>query len=211
MLHSLPFSGTNFTKSKISKMNFLKFLKSNISNILFFSFAAILFFSNDARTMVIKGLLLTGLYNVDAPDQEKANHAPAPEIVFRSQKGEIINIGRDKGTVYFINFWATWCPPCRAEMPSINALSSKITNKDKVKFVMVDVDNKMDASVRFMEKRKMNLQVYNAVSAIPDTLFNGTLPTTVIINSEGKIVFRHSGMADYDSPEMINFINTLIP
>lgn len=76
---------------------------------------------------------------------------------------------------------------------------------------MVDVDNKMDASVRFMEKRKMNLQVYNAVSAIPDTLFNGTLPTTVIINSEGKIVFRHSGMADYDSPEMINFINTLIP
>lgn len=191
-------------------MNLLKFLRSNISNILFFSFTAILFFSNDARTLIIKGLLLTGLYNADAPDSGKTDYSTAPEIIFRSQSGEIVNIRKDKGTVYFINFWATWCPPCRAEMPSINALSSKIMNKDKVKFILVDVDNKMDASVRFMQKRKMDLQVYNAVSSIPETLFNGTLPTTVIINSEGKIVFRHSGMADYDSPEMINFINTLI-
>ena len=210
MLHSLPFSKANFTKSKIFEMNLLKFFRSNISNILFFSFAAILFFSNDARTLMIKGLLLTGLYNADAPDPDKTNYSTVPEIIFRSQNGEIINIRNDKGTVYFINFWATWCPPCRAEMPSINALSSKIINKDKVKFIMVDVDNKMNESVRFMQKRKMNLQVYNAVSSIPDVLFNGTLPTTIIINSEGKIVFRHSGMADYDSPEMFNFINTLI-
>lgn len=211
MLHSLSIPETNFTKVKTFEMNLLKFLRSNISNILFFSFTALLFFSNDARTVLIKGLLLTGLYNADAPDSESSDNMIAPEIIFRSQGGEVINIGRDKGKVYFINFWATWCPPCRAEMPSINALSSKITDKNKVKFVMVDVDNKMDASVRYMQKRKMNLQVYNADSPIPEILFNGTLPTTVIINSEGKIVFRHSGMADYDSQEMVNFINTLIP
>lgn len=192
-------------------MSILKFLKSNISNLVFLAFAALLFFSPDAKTIVIKGLLLTGLYHADAPDSSVKDHSSAPEVIFRSQNGEVINIQKDTGTVYFINFWATWCPPCRAEMPSINALSSKIMNKKNVKFIMVDVDNKMDSSEKYMQKRGMNLEVYAAISSIPDVLFNGTLPTTVIIDSKGKIVFRHTGVANYDSVEMINFINMLIP
>ncbi len=192
-------------------MSILKFLKSNISNLVFLAFAALLFFSPDAKTIVIKGLLLTGLYHADAPDSSVKDHSSAPEVIFRSQDGEVINIQKDTGTVYFINFWATWCPPCRAEMPSINALSSKIMNKKNVKFIMVDVDNKLNSSVRYMQKRGMNLEVYAAISSIPDVLFNGTLPTTVIIDSKGKIVFRHTGVANYDSVEMINFINTLVP
>jgi len=192
-------------------MSILKFLKSNISNLVFLAFAALLFFSPDAKTIVIKGLLLTGLYHADAPDSSVKDHSSAPEVIFRSQDGEVINIQKDTGTVYFINFWATWCPPCRAEMPSINALSSKIMNKKNVKFIMVDVDNKMDSSEKYMQKRGMNLEVYAAISSIPDVLFNGTLPTTVIIDSKGKIVFRHTGVANYDSVEMINFINTLVP
>lgn len=192
-------------------MSILKFLKSNISNLLFLAFAAFLFFSPDAKTILIKGLLLTGLYHADAPDSSLKDHSSAPEAIFRSQNGEVINIQKNTGKVYFINFWATWCPPCRAEMPSINALSSKIMNKENVKFIMVDVDNKMDSSVKYMQKRGMNLEVYTAISSIPDVLFNGTLPTTVIIDSKGKIVFRHTGVANYDSEEMINFINTLVP
>lgn len=192
-------------------MSILKFLKSNISNLVFLAFAALLFFSPDAKTIVIKGLLLTGLYHADAPDSSVKDHSSAPEVIFRSQDGEVINIQKDTGTVYFINFWATWCPPCRAEMPSINALSSKIMNKKNVKFIMVDVDNKLNSSVKYMQKRGMNLEVYAAISSIPDVLFNGTLPTTVIIDSKGKIVFRHTGVANYDSVEMINFINTLVP
>lgn len=192
-------------------MSILKFLKSNIRNLVFLAFAALLFFSPDAKTIVIKGLLLTGLYHADAPDSSVKDHSSAPEVIFRSQDGEVINIQKDTGTVYFINFWATWCPPCRAEMPSINALSSKIMNKKNVKFIMVDVDNKLNSSVKYMQKRGMNLEVYAAISSIPDVLFNGTLPTTVIIDSKGKIVFTHTGVANYDSVEMINFINTLVP
>lgn len=192
-------------------MSILKFLKSNISNLIFLSVAALLFFSPDAKTILIKGLLLTGLYHADAPDSSITNHSTAPEVIFRSQDGEVINIRKDTGKVYFINFWATWCPPCRAEMPSINSLSSKIMNKENVKFIMVDVDNKMSSSVKYMQNRGMNLKVYTAISSIPDELFNGTLPTTVIIDSKGKIIFRHTGIADYDSAEMINFINTLVP
>lgn len=173
-------------------------------------FMGFVFFNADAKTLLIKGLMSTGLYNADAP--EPADNLPRslpPEMNFRSEDGQLINLSENKGKVFFINFWATWCPPCRAEMPSINALYSKVKNKDKVIFIMVDVDNKIASSVKFMKNRSYQLQVYSSESVIPEQIFNGSLPTTLIIDAEGNIVFHHTGMADYDNPEMINFLNTL--
>ncbi len=191
-------------------MGLLRVIKSNIGNILFVLFAGIMFFSADARTLLIKGLMSTGLYNADAPSEDlKISKSVPSDLAFRSEDGELLKLSENKGEVYFINFWATWCPPCRAEMPSINSLSSKINNKDKVNFIMVDVDNKIASSVKFMKKHSYQLNVYSSESAIPEHIFNGTLPTTVIIGPKGDIVFQHSGMADYDNAEMLNFLNTL--
>jgi thiol-disulfide isomerase/thioredoxin len=191
-------------------MGLLKFIKANISNILFVLFALIIFLSTDARTFLIQGLMSTGLYNAKAPSstEVKSNSIPY-DLSFKSEDGDILKLSENKGEVYFINFWATWCPPCRAEMPSINSLQSKISNKDKVNFIMVDVDNKIPSSVNYMQKNNYQLKVYSILSAIPENIFSGTLPTTVIIGPNGDIVFQHSGMADYDTKEMLNFINTL--
>ncbi len=191
-------------------MRLLKYLQSNIGSIIFMVFMGFVFFNADARTLLIKGLMSTGLYNADAP--EPADNLPRSlpaGMNFRSEDGQLINLSENKGKVFFINFWATWCPPCRAEMPSINALYSKVKNKDKVIFIMVDVDNKIASSVKFMKNRSYQLQVYSSESVIPEQIFNGSLPTTLIIDAEGNIVFHHTGMADYDNPEMINFLNTL--
>ncbi len=191
-------------------MGLLKFVKSNIGNILFVLFAGIMFFSSDARTLMIKGLMSTGLYNADVPySNSKTSNSIPDDMAFRSEDGELLKLSEKKGQVYFINFWATWCPPCRAEMPSINSLSSKIKYKDKINFIMVDVDNKIASSVSYMKKNAYELKVYSSASAIPEHIFGGTLPTTVIIGPKGDIVFQHSGMADYDNPEMLNFLNTL--
>lgn len=193
-------------------MELLKYIRSNISNLIFILFIAIVFFSTDAKTILIKGLMLTGLFNAEASaDIEKAKSGrPIPAgMIFRSEDGQLINLSENKGKVYFINFWATWCPPCRAEMPSINELASKIKNKDKISFIMVDVDNKMDASVNYMKKHSYNLNVYTSESSIPESIFNGTLPTTAIIGPDGTLVFHQTGMADYNNKEMINFLNTL--
>ncbi len=191
-------------------MGLLRVIKSNIGNILFVLFAGIMFFSADARTLLIKGLMSTGLYNADAPSEKLKISKSAPsDLAFRSEDGELLKLSENKGEVYFINFWATWCPPCRAEMPSINSLSSKIKNKDKVNFIMEDVDNKIASSVKFMKKHSYQLKVYSSESVIPEHIFSGTLPTTVIVGPKGDIVFQHSGMADYDNAEMLNFLNAL--
>jgi thiol-disulfide isomerase/thioredoxin len=193
-------------------MELRKYLRSNISNLIFILLIAIVFFSTDARTILIRGIMFTGLFNAEASadvKKERPSITVPAGMTFRSEDGQLINLSENKGKVYFINFWATWCPPCRAEMPSINELATKIKNKDKISFLMVDVDNKMDASVKYMQKHNYNLKVYTSESSIPDGIFNGTLPTTAIIGPDGTLVFHQTGMADYNNKEMINFLNTL--
>ena len=193
-------------------MKIVQYIRSNIGNVIFIIITAIVFFNTDARTLLIRGFMLTGLFNAEVSTETQKpdlNRLAPAGMTFRKENGELLNLSENKGKVYFINFWATWCPPCRAEMPSINKLANKIEKKDKISFIMVDVDNKMNESVKYMQKNSFNLQVYSSVSPIPEQIFNGTLPTTLIIGPHGNIVFHHTGMADYNTTEMINFLNTL--
>jgi thiol-disulfide isomerase/thioredoxin len=193
-------------------MKILNYLKANIGNLFFILFISVLFFSNDARSYLIRGLMFTGLFNAEAsvePEQSAVSKIVPAAMIFRSENGEIINTSERNGKVYFINFWATWCPPCRAEMPSINKLASKIKNKDKVEFVMVDVDAKVKTSVAYMRKHAFNLKVYTTESGIPENIFGGSLPTTAIIGPDGTLVYHHTGMANYNNQKMIDFLNTL--
>ena len=193
-------------------MKIVQYIRSNIGNVIFIIITAIVFFNTDARTLLIRGFMLTGLFNAEVSTETQKpdlNRLAPAGMTFRKENGELLNLSENKGKVYFINFWATWCPPCRAEMPSINKLASKIEKKDKISFIMVDVDNKMNESVKYMQKNSFNLQVYSSVSPILEQIFNGTLPTTIIIGPHGNIVFHHTGMADYNTTEMINFLNTL--
>src|SRR5690606_34637312 len=63
------------------------------------------------------------------------------EILFKNMNDEVVELSDQKGKVVFINFWATWCPPCIAEMPTINKLYSNFRDNENVMFMMVDVDN----------------------------------------------------------------------
>lgn len=132
----------------------------------------------------------------------------APSVVFKDGSGRTVDISKQKGKVLFINFWATWCPPCIQEMPSINSLKKEFDEKD-ILFLMVDVDDNYKKSSKFMENNKYDLPVYTAVSSIPQEFLSGSIPTTVIIDKEGKVVGRHEGAADYMRPEIVKFFKEL--
>jgi hypothetical protein len=74
---------------------------------------------------------------------------------------------------------------------------------------MVDVDNNFDKSNAFMKKKGFALPVYTQVNDIPAKYFSGTLPTTVILDKSGKLVFHHEGVADYSNSEVADFIKKL--
>jgi thiol-disulfide isomerase/thioredoxin len=111
--------------------------------------------------------------------------------------------------VVFINFWATWCPPCIAEMPSINNMQKKFKDNKDVVILMVDADNQLEKSQAFMKKHQYDLKVFTPASQIPATLLGGSLPTTVLLNKKGEIVFRHEGAADYENEDFQDYIEKL--
>ena len=113
-----------------------------------------------------------------------------------------------KGKVVFVNFWATWCPPCRAELPSIQNLYA--TYKDDVVFVFVTQEPK-EVVVDFFEKNNYDLPVYNAASRIPAQFATtNSIPATYVLNKEGKIVLSKVGAADWDSDKTKDKINQLL-
>jgi len=185
-----------------------QFIKSNFINGLFIIAFLLLIFNPNAKALVIKGLMQVGFFKPDINNNEK-DHETAADAVFANASGKTINLSSLKGKVVFLNFWATWCPPCIAEMPGINHLYKKFSNRSDVIFVMVDVDGNVVASEAFMKTHDYGLPLYIAPSGISSGLFTGTLPTTIIIDKTSKIVFSKTGAANYNTEQFAAFISKL--
>ena len=162
----------------------------------------------NAKAFMLKGLLRTGLFNASTKKEALSNSSEPINLLFTDKNGNRINTNDLKGKTIFINFWATWCPPCIAEMGSINSLYNKLKSDPRVVFILVDADGNLSQSSVFMEKRQYNLPVYSIAGAVPDSLFSGTLPTTIIIDAGGKLVQKHEGIANWDTDKVIQFLTS---
>lgn len=113
-----------------------------------------------------------------------------------------------KGKVVFVNFWATWCPPCRAEMPAIQNLYDKY--KDEVAFVFV-TNESFEVVHPFFEKYGYNLPVYNSNSHVPKELnTTDNIPATYVVNKNGEIVISETGAVKWDSDTTYEIIDALL-
>ena len=121
---------------------------------------------------------------------------------------ENISFDQLKGKVIFVNFWATWCPPCRAEMPAIQKLYD--VYKDEVAFVFITQESK-EVVASFFETYQYKLPVYNSVSRIPAELATtNSIPATYVLNKKGKIVLSKMGTADWSSDKTKKIIADLL-
>lgn len=96
----------------------------------------------------------------------------------------------------FINFWATWCPPCVAEMPGIQELYQDYG--DKVNFVIVSNESRAKVRAFAKEKGYENLPFYKNTN-VPYDFYSTSIPTTYIIDKKGKVVINEKGIADWNS------------
>lgn len=121
-----------------------------------------------------------------------------------------IDVKQFKGKTIFINIWATWCGPCRAEMPSIQNLYNKVDH-EKVIFIMLSLDREQDKEkvVKFVKDKAYSFPVYVPSGNLPIQLQVTSIPTTLVISPEGKIVSRESGAANYDTDKYIGYLNGL--
>ena len=116
--------------------------------------------------------------------------------VLRDRSGNRVSMESFRGSVVFLNFWATWCPPCVAELPEIRRAYEK--HGDEVVFLLVtgEEPKKVEA---FMEKHGYDLPVYYPASAVPENLSVSAYPTTFILSPDGRVVSRKKGAANWDS------------
>ena len=122
------------------------------------------------------------------------NPAPAPTFTARDLEGRQISTAAFKGKVVLINFWATWCPPCRAEIPDLVALQDKY--RDQLQIIGVSEDEgPIEGVRRFAADHHVNYPVVMMSPEI-DKMFPGigALPTSFVIDRDARIVQKHVGM-----------------
>ena len=117
------------------------------------------------------------------------------------------NLEESKNKVVFINYWATWCPPCIAEMPDLEELYQAY--KAQVDFYFVTNDDPEKVSI-FMKKHEYTFPIYFSTSKTPDVLSSNALPTTYVISKNGKIVFDKTGTANWTSDRFTTVLDKLI-
>jgi thiol-disulfide isomerase/thioredoxin len=114
-----------------------------------------------------------------------------------------LDSGSLAGTVTLLNFWATWCPPCRREMPSIERLSA-LMKESAFRVAAVNVGEKRDAVTAFMKKEGYTFPVYlDPEGAIGSSLASQGIPTTYILDASGRVVAGTVGSREYDDPALV--------
>jgi peroxiredoxin len=131
---------------------------------------------------------------------------PAPDFDTVDLKGDVWSLSKLKGRVVFLNFWATWCPPCREEMPSMQRLYAKLP---KDKFIMIALFNKdKPAAVKnFVTKLGITIPILSDEYNFAGTKYGLTgLPETFIIDKQGVIREKFIGPAEWDSPKFVDMM-----
>ncbi|MBE9536234.1 MAG: redoxin domain-containing protein [Proteobacteria bacterium] len=135
----------------------------------------------------------------------------AKPFTLKDLEGKDVSLSDYKGKIIFLNFWATWCPPCRKEMPSMEALQ-KIIGIENFVILAVATDRKGEKLVRpFVEEKKISLKVLiDDKSDVSDLYGVVALPTTYIIGRDAVIIEMVRGGAEWDDADTVEYFKSLI-
>ena len=130
------------------------------------------------------------------------NYPQAPDFSATDLLGNDIALSDFQGKVIFLNFWATWCPPCRAEIPGFVEIYEKYKAKG-MQIIGISVDRiKPEKVLEFVKKYKINYPVIMANSDLVQKFEPGrAIPVTIIIDSQGRIRSKHIGYMDKNTLE----------
>ena len=164
-----------------------------------------------AASTLQRGLLATGFWRPTlppAPPVRLVAAAAYPDVPLLTLAGRPTNLRALRGKVVFFNIWATWCPPCVAELPSIQALYEQV-DTSKVAFVLVSFDQNPKRAQTFIRRKGYTVPVYFPAAPLPPAFDSQAIPTTILLTPDGRVAARHEGMADYDSPEFRAYLDRL--
>ena len=152
-------------------------------------------------------ILKTGLLDaeVDVSRSEIFNY----DFTIKDLAGNKFSFGQYKSKVVFVNLWATWCGPCRAEMAGIQKLYSSIAS-DSISFVMLSLDRDTDQEkvVKYVNTKGFTFPVYLPSGRLTEQLSVPSIPTTFVIGKDGRIVAKEVGTTNFNTDKFKKFLKT---
>jgi peroxiredoxin len=135
----------------------------------------------------------------------------APDFTLPDLQGKPYRLSDFRGRVIFLNLWATWCPPCRQEMPSMEALYRRLKHRDFVMLAVAEDAGGAAAVAPFVQEVAISFPVLLDPEATLSPRYGATgYPETFIIDRNGQVVNHTIGPADWNSPEMIAYFDQLL-
>jgi len=160
------------------------------------------------RPKALRALLLAAL--IAAPAMAVAPSGPAPKFQLGSMAGKTVNLDQFKGQVVMINFWASWCGPCRQEMPILEKLYGKYK---PMGFTMVGINVEPDSqlAVNWLKETPVTFPIlFDTKSEVSKLYKVAGMPSTVIIDRQGNLRWLHRGYKPGDENEYLDQIRALV-
>lgn len=179
-------------------------------------YAALTLGANQGFTQEITPELRAELLEMRAGNMRKLKIQTDPQAAvltsFTNPAGETLSLAESNGKIRVLNFWATWCFPCREEMPTLDALQKQLGGEDFEVLIVATGYNNLDGIERFLGQAEVTSL---PILLDPDSSFGAEfgaigLPLTVILNREGQELARLTGGAEWDSDSALNIINAIL-
>lgn len=166
-------------------------------------------------------LCLSVLLALTAPaEQAQSFELNAPTPLIETAKGaefldfndKLVTLNDYKGQVLVVNFWATWCAPCRREMPSVGRLQAEFADRELIVLAIAVDRASIDKIDQFMAEVGVdNLTILRdtTMASMKNFQLRG-LPATIVLDTQGQQVGRHEGFDEWDRPEIIEALETLL-
>jgi len=187
----------------------MNFIKKHIWNIIFGLFIVILVFNPFGLGFTIKSKI-NQLFSFSPSVTNETDRKSLVNYdwnIIKNNETEVLDFNDFKGKVVLVNFWATWCPPCIAEMPSLQNLYNDYG--DKIEFVLLANDEKAKVDA-FLKNNAYTMPIYFEQSNSPEEFKTSSIPATFLIDKKGNIIIEKTGAADWNSRKTREIIDDLL-
>lgn len=186
---------------------FCKMKKSQIKNLIFVLIIALMIIPQTRKpiqTFIQKGI---AMFSPSIIDENKRDLVDDYNWQLQDIEGSSVNFNTSENKVVLINFWATWCPPCIAEMPSLHKLYDDY--QDKIDFYFVS-NEEVGVLNDFLSKNNYAFKVHIPKTKYPESFNVSSIPRTFLIDKDGNIVIDKTGAANWNSEKVRNQIDALL-
>ncbi|MFM8911587.1 MAG: TlpA family protein disulfide reductase [Flammeovirgaceae bacterium] len=186
-------------------LSWIKALASAVLVIVVLKYTGLLSYVTQATQLVA---IETGLLDAstDVKEKEVFNY----DFTVKNLNGETLNFDQYQGKVVFLNLWATWCGPCKVEMPAIQKLYESV-GSDSIAFVMLSIDRERDQHKvsKYIKDKGFTFPVFVKSGDLTSQLNVPAIPTTFIIGKNGKIASKEVGTTNFNTPKFKKFLKDL--